>query len=127
MQKVLNVKLNSINSVYDPDTFTGKVNGLPDWVGDNMKFRLYGVDTPERGWRAKCENEKKLEEVGRKFLTEWIDNGKKYHVDILGFDKYGGRYLVNFRIDDEDVAERLIEMGFAKPYFGKGSKPNWCN
>lgn len=125
MQKVSNIKLNKINSVYDADTFRAKVNGLPDWIGDNMAFRIHGIDTPERGWRAKCEDEKTLEEVSRRFILEWIERGKRFEVDILDFDKYGGRYLVNFRIDGEDVASKLIEMNFAKPYDG-GKKESWC-
>lgn len=125
MQKVNGVKLNKINSIYDADTFRAAVNGLPDWIGDNMAFRIHGIDVPERGWRAKCEQEKKLEEVSRKFLTDWVATGKKYEVDIIDFDKYGGRYLVSFRIDNIDVATKLIEMGFARSYDG-GKKQTWC-
>lgn len=48
MNKTENVKLNKIDSVYDADIFRGTINGIPDWLGDNVPFRIYGIDTPEK-------------------------------------------------------------------------------
>ena len=104
MNKVTNVKLNKINSIYDADTFRASINGIPDWLGNNVSFRIYGIDTPEKGWRAKCDYEKDLSIEATEFVKSKITNGRKYTVDIHGLDKYG-RFLVVLYIDDINIAK----------------------
>ena len=41
---------------YDGDTLYITMPGLPDELA-RMTVRLRGVDTPERSWRADCEEE----------------------------------------------------------------------
>ena len=125
MNKVTNVKLNKINSVYDADTFRATINGIPDWLGNNVPFRIYGINSPEKGWRANCEYERNLSVEATEFIKNKIANGKKYTVNIHGLDKYG-RFLVDSYIDDINIAKELLNNNMAKEYFG-GTKTSWCN
>ena len=125
MNKTENIKINKINSVYDGDTFRGKVEALPDWVGDNMAFRIHGIDTPEYGWRAKCKAEKELGQKAKEFTFKMLTEAKHVYIDIIDFDKYGGRYLVDVRCDALDLATELIVAGLAREYDG-GKKEGWC-
>ena len=77
-----------------------------------MKLRLYGIDTPElRG------AEKEAGIVVRDLVREMILNKE---VEIHSYkDKQGkyGRYLANIIVDDLDINKWLVDNGHAKPYF----------
>lgn len=124
MNKLENVKLNKINSIYDGDTFRATINGYPDWLGNNVPFRIYGIDTPEKGWRAKCEYESELSIKALDFVKSMVDNGKDYRVNIYGRGSRG-RILAELLVDDVNIGTELIEKGLAVPYNGK-TKPSWC-
>jgi micrococcal nuclease len=99
--------------VIDGDTFAiGKV-----------KYRIYGIDTPEHN--IKCEAElageatdalKELTAPGHKVLVNRVKSGAS--------DKYG-RTLVKVRSDGKDVVPILIKRGLANTYTG-GKKESWC-
>lgn len=125
MNKTENIKINRIISVYDGDTFRGQVNAYPKWFGENVGFRIYGIDTPEKGWRAKCEKERLLGDKAQKLSEQLLINGKHIEFDVVKWDKYGGRILANVRVDGVDIAELLLEKGLAVKYDG-GKKPKWC-
>lgn len=99
-----------IISVYDGDTVTAMVD-LGFLHFQEMKLRLYGIDTPElRG----PERERGLEvrDILRDMILdqEVIINSYK--------DKQGkyGRYLANIFINGIDVNEWLVDNGHAVPY-----------
>ena len=100
-----------IIDVYDGDTVTAIVD-LGFLHFQEMKLRLYGIDTPElRG------DEKEAGIVVRDLVREMILN--KY-VEIHSYkDKQGkyGRYLANIIVDGLDVNQWLVDNGHAKPYF----------
>lgn len=125
MNKTEKIKINRIISVYDGDTFRGQVNAYPKWFGENVGFRIYGIDTPEKGWRAKCEKERLLGDEAQKLSEQLLINGKHIEFDVVKWDKYGGRILANVRVDGVDIAELLLEKGLAVKYDG-GKKPKWC-
>jgi endonuclease YncB( thermonuclease family) len=125
MNKTKNIKINKIISVYDGDTFRGQVNAYPKWFGQNVGFRLYGIDTPEISWRAKCPAEAELAEIAKTFVSDYLLNAKSVEFDIVKWDKYGGRIDAIVRVDDIDLAELLIEAKLAVKYDG-GKRPNWC-
>jgi endonuclease YncB( thermonuclease family) len=124
MNKTENIKINKINSVYDGDTFRGQVNAYPKWFGEDVGFRIYGIDTPEKSWRAKSANEALLGEVARNFTYKLITDAKHVEFDVIKWDKYGGRIDATVRADGVDVAQALLEKGLAKEYDG-GKKPSW--
>ncbi|MCT4628440.1 thermonuclease family protein [Winogradskyella sp.] len=100
-----------IIDVYDGDTITALVD-LGFLVSREMKFRLYGIDTPElRG--VEREEGIKVRDILRERILD-------KEVVIYSFkDKQGkyGRYLASVLLDGEDINQWLVGNGYAKPYF----------
>ena len=100
----------TIIDVYDGDTVTAKVD-LGFLISQEMKLRLYGIDTPElRG--SEREEGLKVRDILREMILdqEVIINTYK--------DKQGkyGRYLANIFLNGIDINEWLLDNGHAKPY-----------
>lgn len=114
-----------ITRVVDGDTVEIKVDWLPKELGNKLKIRIYGVDTPEKGSRAKCALEAKLGEEATKFTVDAIYNASNLGVTIKEWDKFGGRVLGDVLIDGKSLRALLIEQGYAREYFGSVKK-SWC-
>lgn len=76
------------------------------------RFRLYGIDTPERGhelWSAATEHAKLMAPAGSDVVIEVYKDADKY-----------GRWLVNISLPDaeESVNRSLVAAGLAVPYYG---------
>lgn len=111
-----------VESVYDGDTVKIKdryLNYLP------LSVRINGIDTPEKGHRAKCEKERRLAIKAKSYL-EYLINEYDYYFIIVGWDKYGGRILADLYINNVNVKHTLIKEGLAKEYHG-GKKESWCD
>ncbi len=112
--------------VYDGDTFYSDTLDVGWGASLNKpKFRIMGIDTPEKGWRAKTDRERELSLQAKKFLEDLIfksDDVLVYSEDGRG--KYG-RWLVNVVCDGVDAGTALIEAGLARPYDGgtKSTEP----
>ena len=78
-----------IISVYDGDTFTARFN---IWINQYVvsSVRVLGVDTPELGYRAKCEKEAELAIKARDYVIKKLES-KDILVDVIGADKFGNR------------------------------------
>ncbi len=90
------------------------------------RIRLEGIDTPEKGARAKCKAEAALGAQADKLTREMLPPGAKVRLSQIEQDKYGGRAVA--RIADakgRDVSAALIKAKLAKPYDG-GRKASWC-
>lgn len=101
-----------IIDVYDGDTVTAMVD-LGFLHFQEMKLRLYGIDTPElRG------EEKPQGIIVRDILRTMVLDKE---VTIRSYkDKQGkyGRYLANIVLEDGlDVNQWLVDNGHAKKYF----------
>ena len=100
----------TIKDVYDGDTVTAVVD-LGFLHYQEMKLRLYGIDTPEiRGE----ERERGL--IVRDIVREMILDKE---VEINSYkDKQGkyGRYLATIVVDGLNVNEWLVENGHAERY-----------
>jgi micrococcal nuclease len=96
------------------------VDGDTVWLevdlGFRMKtindFRLYGVDTPERGqpgWAEATAFVQKAAPAGTEVRIETYKDPDKY-----------GRWLVDISVDDDllPINVQLIQQGLAKTYFG---------
>lgn len=99
-----------IIDVYDGDTVTAVVD-LGFYHFQQMKFRLYGINTPEiRGE----DREKGL--VARDIMRAMILDKE---VTINSYkdkqEKYG-RYLANIIVDDIDLNLWLVQNGHAEEY-----------
>lgn len=113
-----------IDKVIDGDTIAVQVDGMPADL--KLKVRAMGIDTPEKGGRAKCEQEALLGLEASKTTKELVAAAKKVGFTDIKWDKFGGRVDAKVIIDGVDLAETLIAKGLAKPYFGE-KKTSWCN
>lgn len=90
-----------------------------------LAVRVFGVDTPEKGFRAKCESEKKRGEQSSEFTKLVIKSTKKHQVVLYDWDKFGGRVLGDIILDGMSLRSLLITNGFAREYYGD-AKQSWC-
>lgn len=113
-----------VNRVVDGDTIEVHVDFLPKELGDKLLVRVWGVDTPEKNWRAKSDSERKLGEEATDFTQKQIQNAKDIKIHLIGWDKFGGRVLGDVIIDGNNLRELLIKNGYAREYYGD-RKENW--
>lgn len=111
--------------VSDGDTVVFEATFLPAPLKPQLSLRVLGVDTPEKGHRARCESENQRALLASEFTKKQIENAKKVQIEIKEHDKFGGRVLGDVIIDNKKLSEMLIEKGFARPYFGE-KKSDWC-
>lgn len=112
-------------NVNDGDTVTIAAPYLPQPLKPQIAVRIYGVDTPEKGYRAKCATEDALGKSAAKFTRTQIANAKIKQVVFYEWDKYGGRVLGDIILDGVSLRRMLIESGYARAYDGK-KKSDWC-
>lgn len=111
--------------VIDGDTIVINAPYLPKGLPPYLHLRVFGVDTPEQGKRAKCEDEKYNAIEAKIFVTNAIYQAKDIKVIYKRWDKYGGRVLGDLELDSKLLSEMLLENGYAKVYKGR-LKVNWC-
>lgn len=113
-----------VTRAVDGDTVEIQVTWLPTELGDKLKIRVYGVDTPEKGARAKCPAEAMLGAKATEFTKKFI-TGKPISVEIKEWDKFGGRVLGDVIVNGKSLRAELISKGYAREYFGDAKK-SWC-
>lgn len=110
----------------DGDTVEVQVNWLPPELGDKIKIRIIGVDTPEKAPRAQCANEDVKAKAASEFTKGLLANAKTTSIQIKSWDKYGGRVLGDVILDGKSLKSELIAKGHARLYNGE-VKLSWCN
>ena len=110
----------------DVDTIVIEAPYLPAPLKPELGVRIFGVDTPEKSFRAKCESEKKRGEQDSVFVKDVIAGTKKHQVVLYDWDKFGGRVLGDILLDGMSLRDLLIKNSFARAYFGD-AKQSWCN
>ena len=115
-----------ITRVIDGDTVAFEANFLPAPLKQELSIRVYGVDTPEKSWRAECPEEAVWGEEASQFTKDQLNGATKLQVAIYKWDKFGGRVLGDIIIDGKSLRHMLIENGFAREYYGD-KKESWCN
>ena len=110
----------------DGDTVVIAAPFLPAPLKPELAVRVFGVDTPEKGFRGQCESEKKRGEQASIFTKDVIKGTKKHQVILYGWDKFGGRVLGDIILDGYSLRALLIKNGFAREYYGD-AKQSWCN
>ena len=111
--------------VIDGDTVAFRSDFLPAPLKPELSIRIYGVDTPEKGYRAECESEAKQGKKASDFTKALVKNAKSTKIVIMKWDKYGGRILGDVILDGKSLTKQLLEKGFARKYCG-GQKESWC-
>ena len=111
--------------VIDGDTVSIVANWVPDPMKKEIAVRVYGVDTPEKSFRAQCAKEAELGAKATEFTKAQVAKAKKIEVAYFSWDKYGGRVLGDILLDKQSLRMALINNGFAREYFGD-AKQSWC-
>jgi micrococcal nuclease len=108
----------------DGDTVEIQVDFLPSELGDKLHIRIWGVDTPEKGFRAQSEHEKALGLKASEFTKNAIVNAKEIKINLIMWDKFGGRVLGDLIIDGKSLRQLLLDNGYAREYYGD-KKQSW--
>lgn len=114
-----------VDRVIDGDTIKVEAPWVPEELGKIISLRVMGIDTPEKGGRAKCQKEAALGERATKFAKETIKSGDIIQVNLLQWDKFGGRIDADVFVEGKNFAQMQIDAGLARPYFGE-TKKSWC-
>ena len=112
--------------VTDGDTVVIAAPFLPAPLKPELAVRVYGVDTPEKGFRGQCDSEKQRGEAASVFTKGLINASQQRQVILYGWDKFGGRVLGDIILNGQSLRSQLIANGFAREYFGE-AKQSWCN
>jgi endonuclease YncB( thermonuclease family) len=112
--------------VSDGDTIVIAAPFLPAPLKPELAVRIYGVDTPEKGWRAQCPGEAQRGEMASAFTKQAVASTQKHQVTLYGWDKFGGRVLGDIVLNGVSLRAELIRNGFAREYYGD-KKESWCN
>jgi endonuclease YncB( thermonuclease family) len=115
--------------ITDGDTVVISAPFLPAPLKPELAVRVYGVDTPEKGFRAQCDSEKQRGEAASAFtknaIAQAAATGGKFQVTMYGWDKFGGRVLGDILVNGQSLRAALIANGFAREYYGD-AKQSWC-
>jgi len=112
--------------VSDGDTIVISAPFLPAPLKPELAVRIYGVDTPEKGFRGQCESEKQRGEAASQFTKQAVSASTQRQVVLYGWDKFGGRVLGDIILNGQSLRTMLITNGFAREYYGD-AKQSWCN
>lgn len=109
--------------VIDGDTFQMHIPCLPPALA-RVAIRVRGIDTPERGAKARCADERRAAEAAAAFTTRFLMLGT-LQLENLGWDKYGGRIDADVSVDGQSLGAALRDANLAKTCSG-GPRPDWC-
>ncbi len=115
-----------LTRVIDGDTVAFQANWLPEPLKKELSIRVFGVDTPEKGFRAKCPEEDARGQAATQFTKNAINASTTRQIVLMDWDKYGGRVLGDVLLNGQSLRNMLIANGFAREYYGD-AKTSWCN
>ena len=115
-----------IIKVSDGDTIVIAAPFLPAPLKPQLAVRIFGVDTPEKGFRAKCESENQRGLAASEFTKKAVAASTQRQVVLYDWDKFGGRVLGDIILNGQSLRQQLIANGFAREYYGEAKK-SWCN
>ena len=111
--------------VIDGDTVAVDASAdLPHELAD-LKVRLRGVDTPEKGYRAKCAAERAAGEAATAFTRAEVSRAERIAVRDPDWGKWGGRVIADVMLDGRSLTAALIATGHGRAYTG-GRRGTWC-
>jgi endonuclease YncB( thermonuclease family) len=110
--------------VYDGDTFFVDIPSWPRIIGEEIGIRIANVDTPEiRG--SKCSAEHSLAIEAREYVKRELFSAKHIELTKLKRGKYF-RIVATVLIDGQNLANKLVEHGYAVKYYGGKKTKDWC-
>ena len=111
--------------VVDGDTVAVDASAdLPAELAD-LRVRLRGVDTPEKGGRAKCPVERDAGQAATAFTEKAVADASAIVVRDPKWGKWGGRVIADLVLDDRSLSAGLIAAGHGRAYDG-GRRGSWC-
>ena len=111
--------------VVDGDTVAVDASAdLPPELAD-LKVRLRGVDTPEKGGRAKCESERAAGQAATAYTETVIAEASSVVTRDPEWGKWGGRVVAELLLGGRPLSKALIASGHGRPYEG-GRRRSWC-
>ena len=114
----------TVTRVIDGDTIEVRIPEHPEPF-ELLSVRLNGVDTPEKGGRAKCDAERLLGDEATAFVAARIKPGDTIQVANPFRGKFAGRVVADIILDGHQLAKLLIDAGLARAYDG-GTRGSWC-
>jgi endonuclease YncB( thermonuclease family) len=114
-----------VTRVKDGDTVEIEANFLPAPLKPVLSVRVLGVDTPEKAPRAQCPAEAAGGAAATEFTKKAIANAKHIQIELVSWDKFGGRVLGDVILDGKRLSQQLIDNGLARAYHGE-AKTSWC-
>jgi len=67
----------------DGDTIEVQVDFLPSELSNKLHVRIWGIDTPEKGFRAQNEHEQELGLKASEFTKNAIANAKEIRINLI--------------------------------------------
>ena len=119
----------TVRYVTDGDTINVQV-AKSQWIAPHgrLSIRISGIDSPEKARvNAKCDREFELGKTATEYAKSLMPVGSivRFYPSATR-DKYS---RVDARVllpDGRDVGQLMMAGGYAKPWSGRGPKPNWC-
>lgn len=111
-----------VDRVIDGDTLQATCQPWPGLVTE-ARVRILAIDTPERGHRARCEQEAQLAEQATAAAEELLQ--ETIRITIEGRDSFG-RILAHLTLPDHrDYGQVMLKLDLALPY--EERKQGWCS
>jgi len=114
--------------VLDADTFRARVKIWPT-LTVLASVRLRGVDTPEKGFRARCAAERAAAERATRHVRSLLPPGTRVRLQDVRLGKFAGRIIATVRVRRHgrwyDLSRLLIRRGLGRGYDG-GHRKGWC-
>lgn len=118
------MRVASITSIYDADTFRVNIENVPAVIGERMAVRVAGIDAAEM--RGKCEKEKRLAREAKQFTVSLLRGAKTIELKNIKRGKYF-RLVADVIIDGHiNLSNELVKNGHAVSYNGGKKAKNWC-
>lgn len=111
------------HTCYDGDTCMISLPDVHPFFGDHILIRIDGIDTPEI--KGKCEREQRLAREARDFLRSVLEAASTIRLTKAHRDKYF-RVDATVLADGVDVADLMVNKGYAVRYDGGTKTANWC-
>lgn len=107
-------------SVYDGDTVKIDMPSLPEPL-NRMSIRLFGIDTPEQGFRAKCEIERQRANQAKNFLVEFIGERDEivvhnFHWDMQIMEVFLQIGFIPLNVSDTAAHEMTVFVGYCEKF-----------